>query len=83
MTDYRLVVTRIDPNPAYDAEEARRRGAWPSSSYIIPPTSETQVLDVRLTAEEYQAVKRAVLAVTAPQLIGADLLPPAGENHDA
>ena len=78
MTDYRLVVTRIDPNPAYDAEEARRRGAWPSSSYIIPPTSETQVLDVRLTPEEYQAVKRAVLAATEPRVIKPLAPPPAG-----
>ena len=76
MSDYRLVVTRIDPNPAYDAEEASRRGNWSgASSYLVGPTTQTEVLTVTLTPKEYQAVKQAVLEVTAPQTITIAPLP--------
>lgn len=75
MPEYRLVVTRIDPNPAYDAEEARRRGNWSgANSYLVGPTIQTEVLTVTLTPEEYQAVKRAVLAATDPETIHGEPL---------
>lgn len=52
MSNYRLVVTRVEPNPQYDP----KYHAY--SSGMIEPR---QVLDVILTDAEYGAVKKAAI----------------------
>jgi hypothetical protein len=50
--DYHLIVTRVEPDP-----DGPRSYGIPSS----PPERRIQVLDVRITTEEWERVKRAVL----------------------
>lgn len=65
-TVYRMTVVRVDDNPDYDAQRARdyaerqaRGGQWyQGEPYTELPTKEARALDVVLTAEEYEAVKR-------------------------
>jgi hypothetical protein len=65
-TDYRIVVTRTDPNPEWDEEKAkeaaqqRARGYY-NVAYTVPLIVETKVLEVILTPEEYQRMKLAII----------------------
>lgn len=67
MTDYRLVVTRTDPNPEWDeakakeAADQRARGYIHTPFYSVPAILEIKVLEVILTPDEYQHMKRAII----------------------
>lgn len=67
--NFRMTVTKVEVNPQYDeqkAQEASRRacgGYNYGTPYNEAPTIETQQLEVVLTPEEYEAVKRAVMEV--------------------
>jgi len=68
MPHYTLTVTRSDPNPDYDAAQARnaadqRARGYGSVYYNVPATVETQVVLIALTEEQFNAVRRAVLEV--------------------
>ena len=58
---YRLTVTKQEENPEYDP---KRRGATYGYSEPIPSKYiNTTYLEVVLTDDEYEAVKKAVVAV--------------------
>ena len=65
MSEYRLVVTRILPNPTYASElaEYEKRNQYSANFSLSAPTLtfQVQVLDVTLTEAEYVAVKRAAI----------------------
>ena len=61
---YRLTITKIEPNPEYDPEEAKRRnGLLYSDKYGVPRNLETQALMSDLTDEQFNAVRRACIEV--------------------
>lgn len=65
---YRLSITKIIPNPNYDAEEERekqeRMNRWTGNNEIFAPaTYEDKALTVEITDEEFKAIKKAVLEV--------------------
>jgi hypothetical protein len=69
---YKLVITKIEPNPKYDAdftEKTRRISSYGYNGVSqdeIDKTREldfTEVLKVELTDEEYKAFKKAALEI--------------------
>jgi NTP pyrophosphatase (non-canonical NTP hydrolase) len=63
--NYRITIERYDPNPAYNAEEEERRmrrGNWdnaPSQQAFLQCT----VLNMEVTAEQFDAIRKAALEV--------------------
>lgn len=67
MSDYRLVVTRNEPNPTFAEEHVkyeesqRYSNGYPGMSGGPSRTIDRQVLDVTLTEAEFIAVKKAAI----------------------
>lgn len=59
MSDYIVTIQRVEPNPAYNAERAK----WDSNQFTNPPTLTTQVLTMYVTAEQFEAIRRAAIEV--------------------
>ena len=69
---YKLVITKIEPNSAYDAEFAKEaslnrnfgyNGITERQENKIRLENHTTVLQVELTEEEYKQFKKAVLEI--------------------
>lgn len=56
MTDYRLRITKLEPNPNHDPKR-------PTSMYNPPvePVLEVESLTVTITEAQFQAIRKAVL----------------------
>ena len=57
---YHLTITKLVPNPDYNAEEARR---CVNFGYSQPSTIPERVLDVEVSEDEFKAIKKATLEV--------------------
>jgi hypothetical protein len=69
VSDFRLVVTRIDPNPKYD-ENAYRIG-YNLNDPRGREFDESEVLRVVISDDEFRAIKLALLAEMEPKKDGA------------
>ncbi len=57
--DYKLTITRREPNPDY--KEATNYSGIMSQRYDIPQYSTHDVLDVEVTPEQFDAIRKAVI----------------------
>jgi hypothetical protein len=60
---YILNIARHDPNPKYDAREARDRMNAAYNTYVEQPFFESQVLLMEITPEQFDAIRAAALEV--------------------
>lgn len=65
MTWYRIVITRLDDNPKYDADvEARRyRGGYTGDLREEPRQIETEATGATLTEDQWKRVQKVIVEV--------------------
>ncbi len=69
MSEYRLVVTRIDPNPVYDPKMIERQGSYGWNPEAAAQHVEAQILYVMLTEDEFRQCKASILRCTVPVVL--------------
>lgn len=58
MSDFKLTITRIDPNPKFDPEKDYR---YQNYGERPEPTISVEALHVLITDEQFKAIRKAVL----------------------